>query len=1080
MTDPRVMRLLEQILESGRTPEEACSDAPELLWEVREGLKRYHDVEAQVDAMFPPSGLTSAVGRKVAKATSGATAGLTAAKLPNIPGYDVESVLGRGGMGVVYKARQLKLSRPVALKMIIGGRFASPSDLGRFMHEAQAVASLRHPHIVQVFDVGDLEGLPYFTMEYVEGGSLAQKLAGAPQPALDAAELVTSLARAVQAAHDAGIVHRDLKPGNVLLSGDGTPKITDFGLARHFNADAALTLTGARVGTPSYMPPEQAAGKTGAAGPAADVYSLGAILYEMLTGRPPFRAESVAATVLQVMHQDPVSPSRLNGKVPRDLETVCLKCLQKDPRRRYAGAAELADDLRRFMERRPIQARPLGWGGRLVRWTRREPAAAGLAATAVALVALAVGGGFWVQRQRATARAADAVQEGRARVAAEAALAHAQDLQKLGHWPEARKALEVSPDVLGSAAPDVLHDRLRRAHADADMVVRLENVRLRLAEGAEVEGRVSPAADQLYAEAFNLYGINVTSLEPAEAAARVRGSNIRNTLITFLHDWLYWAPEANRVKLRAVIDGSDDDPWRRAFRDAREANELDKLAELARAPGATTQPAVLVSGLGGMLLSNGRAEEAWALLRKAQRRHPEDFWINYLIGLYMSQDRPQEAVGYFRAAIAVRPDSNQAYTLLSRALRDAGDTEAAVAALQRAVSLHPSHNAVIELLKVLAPAGRLEEGRVVWEKFLESNPADHDSWNGYPQLCLYVGNERAYQRARRRMLDRFGDIPGEWMIAERTALSCLLLPVAGDEALRTRAVADRAVNEWAIVLATKSAPKPDNPYVTFVAGLSKYRQGRMKEALPLLEEAAAKISDRAGPRLVLAMAQFNSGAKAEARKTLAETLRSYNWQSAADERLWVSHVLRREAEALILPDVPPLRGGVGERSGDDERLALVELCHSKGLYRSAARLMADAFAANPRLEEESTTDCRETASRLSGPSERAKALQQEFRFTAAREAASAGAGLGNDAVDCDDAERTRWRARARQWLRADLKAWERMPDERSGIAQQMLALWQVDPDLAPVREPDALKKLTPEEREEWRSLWDDVRRAGRK
>jgi serine/threonine-protein kinase len=371
----------------------------------------------------------------------------------------------------------------------------------------------------------------------------------------------------------------------------------------------------------------------------------------------------------------------------------------------------------------------------------------------------------------------------------------------------------------------------------------------------------------------------------------------------------------------------------------------------------------------------------------------------------------------------------------------------------------------------------LEEGRVVWEKFLEANPPDHDSWNGYPQLCLYVGNERAYRRVRRRMLDRFGDIPGEWMVAERTALSCLLLPASDDESIRVTAVADRAVAEWAIVLSTKSSPKPDNPYVKFVAGLSKYRQGRVKEALPLLEEAAAKISDRAGPRLALAMAQFNSGARAESRKTLAETLRSYNWQSAADERVWVSHVLRREAEALILPDVPPLRRRGLAPAGDDERLALVEICQSKGLYRTAARLMADAFAADPQLGDDSTSECRGSVSRQSELSDRNKALKEEYRYLAARCAALAGSAIGNDSADIGDDERTLWREQAREWLLADLKAWGKTPDYSHELTQQMLTLWQADPDLAHVREPNAIKKLPLDEREEWIRFWKDVRSA---
>jgi serine/threonine-protein kinase len=714
-----------------------------------------------------------------------------------------------------------------------------------------------------------------------------------------------------------------------------------------------------------------------------------------------------------------------------------------------------------------------------VRWARREPAAAALVATALALAGLSVGGGFWVQRQRATARAAEALQEGRTREAAEAALAHATELQQLGHWPEARAALEVAPTVAGAPATDGLAARLRRARADADMVVRLEGVRLRLSEGAPVPGRVSTVADQLYSEVFHGYGINPTTSDPAEAAGQVRASNIREILLAFLHDWLYWAPEAHRQKLRAVLQAADDDPWRRAFRDARTRNDLAKLAELSRAPGATDQPPVLISGLGGTLLLDGHAEEAWAFLREAQRRHPGDFWINYLLGMYLEQDHPQEAVGYFRAAVAVRPDSDQAYTLLSRVLRQAGSADESVAALHKAITLNPSHGAVLDLLKVLAPAGRMEEGRAIWEKLLEANPPDHDSWNGYAQLCLYLGNEAAYKQARRRLLNRFGDVTGDWMLAERTALACLLMPPSGDEARRVTAVADRAVTEWATVLAAAKAPKPENPFVTFVAGLSLYRQGRPREALPLLQEAAAKIGDRASPRLALAMAQFDCGARAEARRTLAEALESCNWQSSADDRLWLSHVLRREAEALILPDVPPVRRqGVGQK-GDDERLKLVRICQSKGLHRSAARLMAEAFAADAELADESTISCREEAARQPGPSERTEVLKGEFRYLAARSAAVAGCGLGNDTADIGDEERTHWRQRAREWLLADLKVWADPSAARGGLAGQMLALWQADPDLAHVREREATKKFEPDEREEWVSLWASVRRASR-
>jgi tetratricopeptide (TPR) repeat protein len=310
----------------------------------------------------------------------------------SVPGYEILGELGRGGMGVVYKARQVSLDRLVALKMVLAGAHAGPDALARFRAEAEAVARLQHPNIVQVYEIGASAGVPYFSLEFVEGGALDRRLDGTPRPPADAARLVETLARAVQEAHARGIVHRDLKPANVLVSADGTPKIADFGLAKRLDAEGNQTRSGAVLGTPSYMAPEQAGGKS-IVGPAADIYSLGAVLYELLTGRPPFKAASALDTVLLVVSEEPVAPSRVVPRLPRDLETVCLKCLEKDPARRYASAAALAEDLHRFLAGEPILCRPTPWWERVLKWARRRPAAAALlGVSAVALgVLLAVG-----------------------------------------------------------------------------------------------------------------------------------------------------------------------------------------------------------------------------------------------------------------------------------------------------------------------------------------------------------------------------------------------------------------------------------------------------------------------------------------------------------------------------------------------------------------------------------------------------------------------------------------------------------------------------------------------------------------
>jgi serine/threonine protein kinase len=345
--------------------------------------------------------------------------------LPDIPGYEVLELVGRGGMGRVYRARHLGLGRIVALKLLL--QEADDLLLARFREETRAVARLQHPNIAQLYESGSADGRPYFAQEFLDGGSLAQALAGKPQPPREAAELVEIIARAVHHSHTQGILHRDLKPGNILLARKGEipnaksqaelpgaaaasgfrasefiPKVADFGLAKLLenrgadtksDSGGALTRTGEILGTPSYMPPEQASGAITNIGPTADVYALGAMLYEMLTGRPPFQSPDPVQTLMLVLTRDPVSPRTLQPDLPRDLETICLKCLEKSPNKRYESARELADDLHRYLDGRPITARPVGAFERAAKWARRNKTLAALFAVSLAAGVLLLGAG---------------------------------------------------------------------------------------------------------------------------------------------------------------------------------------------------------------------------------------------------------------------------------------------------------------------------------------------------------------------------------------------------------------------------------------------------------------------------------------------------------------------------------------------------------------------------------------------------------------------------------------------------------------------------------------------------------------
>jgi eukaryotic-like serine/threonine-protein kinase len=1125
--DPRVAQLLEEILESDQTPEEACRNCPELLPIVRQRLRQIVLIDGEIDALMPEEGQDPLDTRDFRRTTDG--------RMPRVSGYEIESVLGRGGMGVVYKTRQLSLGRTVALKMLLAGPYASPQERLRFRHEAEAIAALRHPNIVQVHDVGEYEGRLYFTMEFVEGGSLAQKSQGTPQPAREAATLVATLARAVHAAHQAGIVHRDLKPGNVLLTADGTPKLSDFGLAKRLEGDGELTLSGAALGTPSYMAPEQAQGRARTAERSLDVYSLGAILYELLTGRPPFRAATNAETLRQVIFEDPVPPSRLNASVPRDVETICLKCLQKAPSQRYAGAEALAEDLDHFLRGESITARPDGRLQRMVRRIRRQPLFSAVVAASTLLALAFVGGALWLFSQRAAGeRAAE------------------EDLQEMARsaeasrWPEARAALERAKVRTANGASARMLGRIDHSFRDLQLVSRLDKIRLGRRDRA---GDSNTHADEFYEKAFVEAGLGGVTDDPAEVAARIRPLAIRNGLVAALDDWalcFHSIGQDNPVlKHRAgwvleVARQSDSDPsgWRIRARDPKNWDAKSLLELTASAPIKDTSVSLLLAHANRL---EQAGQDPCPFLTNVQKQHADDFWANFVLGNKL-REREQWAnsIRYYQAALSIRPQTSDVHNNLGLALMQIGQLDDAADHLDKAVELDPGNTAAfgnvgviwrlqgrdVEAIKrleqatgrtpefavfhaqlafvlaktnrfeealshyrraldlagkgpsvqpslqlrnvmrdarrylnsILISKGRFEEARSFWAESLQPPPGEHDAWYGYAELCLFLGQEEEYRRVRRIMLDLFGN-SSDPKIAERTGRACLLRQPTPDELRVSVALAERALSSH------EFQDQFLRRHFLFLRGLGEYRQGRFDAALATMLGPASGAALGPTPQLVKAMALCKLGREAEAKNTLAAAIESDDWrrERAVGQDGWICHILRREAEAMIFPNLPAFLDGKYQPRDYDERIAFLGVCEFTNRTEAAAQLYAEAFAADPAFANDV-----DRSRRLKKPSHRLKA---------ARMAALAACGRGTDAATLSESRRKHWREQARQWLRADLAAWAKLLDtkpESGEIARATLSAWQSGADLANLREPAALSKFDDAERKDCLALWNEV------
>jgi len=1093
----RILELAEQVLNSGRSPEDVCREDPELLAAVKERLTWYHGAEQMVEEIFPSS--ASVKTRNLSRAVEGA--------LPSIPDYEVLEILGRGGAGIVYKARHLKLNRLVALKMPLAGEYADPIELERFKREARADAALRHPNIVQIYDVAEVDGLPFFTMELVEGGSLALKIRGGPQSINEAARMMSTLARAIQAAHQAGIVHRDLKPGNILLTNEGMPKISDFGLASCFAEEPSLTLDGTRLGTPSYMSPEQAQGLDTATGPRVDIYALGAILYEMLTGKPPFRGATALETQRLVLYRECVAPSRLNRKVPRDLETICLKCLNKSPAGRYENASVLADDLDRFLRFEPIKARRTGVIKRTAKWMRRRPeATVALAAGSLLVVVIAISILF------------SGMERVQVRHSIEADLKEVGDLESVGRWEAADSSLrrvEARSDLRGIG----------------DMLSRVNEVRMNLILGSRLDAiRVSRTAanefplsqdhsDTNYETVFReSAGISIAS-PAAEVRNRIINSPVRTALLAALDDWATCpVNSARRQWILEMARQSDTDPtgWRDRLRDPGTWDRPEGLQELARGAPATESNVSILLAV-GRRLTQLRCDSG-ALLRRVQAEHPTEFWPNLDLGEALTYRSPTDALVYFWAAQRARPEAAVSYCSMGNCFRiqqrfaEAADCYKQAKALDPAsiparlnlgdslnhlgrfdealnestdcLRLDPNcawahfntactlqsmghlpealehYNILYDLAPDSPPVengyrgtlielGRGEEARLKWYRALNGTRAGFNAWKGYPELCLFLGSKKEYSDACKEMLERFGS-QQDPAIIKPLACACLLETGSTSDEIRVNAI---ALAEHAT---TKNSPTtPRLQFDQFLIGLAEYRAGHFDAAKKLMNPDLIKVMEPC-TRIVQAMVLQDEGLDSDARRTLAKAIGKYDWRLArADSRdVWLCHILRREAESKIVPYLPELLNGSRQPVGNDERIIMLASLQFHGENQKCAQVFADALASEPHLMDIQAMN----------PGFVAACAASALSSSVPRDEAS-----GSVSEDWANSE-----AAANKWLSDEMKSQMRQNRKDMGARywlQHELSLWQQDPGLTPLRHPSVTQILSVAQREKNTAFW---------
>jgi serine/threonine protein kinase/Flp pilus assembly protein TadD len=1085
----------------------------------REEVRRRYPAHAEELLRLLPA--LAALGELSAPGSAGPAGadGRDGGPAPQVLGdFRILRELGRGGMGVVYEAEQVSLGRKVALKVLPAAATLDPRRLQRFHNEARAAASLHHANIVPVFAVGSEHGVHFYAMLRIEGPTLAAVLrdlrgkaapaaaapggevttahpeqpsasAEAPSTAAQAAlsteggvaskEYVRSVARlgaqaaeALDYAHQLGVVHRDVKPGNLMVDGRGQLWVTDFGLAQFKDGEASLTLTGDLMGTLRYMSPEQALAKRVPIDHRTDVYSLGATLYELLTLRPVFGGTSREELLRQIAFEEPRPPRKVNRAIPAELETIVLKALEKNPADRYATAQDLADDLERFLEDRPIQARRPSLVQRARKWARRHRALVG-AASAVLAVAALLGAGSWLWWAQKRAAAEDE---------ARAALRDAAALLDQERWPEALSAARRAEGVLaGLGADPALCRQARTLIDDLGMAQRLQEARLQAASVKDNDPDFG-AAEAAYAAAFGTYGLDVDGFDPREAVERIGARAIGRQLVAALDDWAYIRKELKRGGWRhrlAVARAADPDERRNRLREAlvrKDARALEDAATADRADEWPTQSLVL---LGGLARGTATGKRVAALLARVQQQHPGDFWLNNTLGVLLLEGKPprlEEAIRFLSVAVALRPQSPGAHNNLGNALADKGRLDEAVAEYTEALRLKKDYPmAHINLGNALKAKGLLDQAIGQYRAALRLRkdfPEAHNhlgiALKAKGRLDQAIAAYRAALRLRKDFPEAHNHLGAaladsgrldEAIAAYREALRLKReYPVAHynlGAALLGKGRPDDAIAEWREALRLKK----DYPTAHNNLGGALLGKGRPDEAIAEFREAIRLKKD-------FPMAHNNLGAALAGKGRLDEAIAEFREAVRLKPDFPGAHAnLSRALSEKGLTDQArakqsPVEQGPGQLAeilrGDlrpvdaGERGEFARLCQAHGYNAAAARL------------------CQEGFDDLGGPA----------RYLAACAAALAGTGQGKDADTLGEKERARWRGQALAWLRPELAAMkpklEKDPHRWHGPVHKELQAWQADPRLAGVRDAAALARLPGAERQQWQALWQEV------